>query len=87
LSNGYTVELSSGAKRQYSKFKPDLQARLDKALDKLAANPRPPGTRKLEGQDNMWRIRVGDYRIVYSIYEGRLVVLVVAIAHRREVYD
>lgn len=52
----------------------------------LEANPRPPGAKKLRGESDLWRVRVGDYRILYSIEEARLVVLVVKIGHRREVY-
>ena len=52
----------------------------------LEVNPRPPGARKLRGESELWRVRVGDYRILYSIEEARLVVLVVKIGHRREVY-
>jgi len=63
-----------------------LAARLIAALRTLAVLPRPPGCRKLRGEDNLWRIRVGDYRIVYEIHDQILVVLVFAISHRREAY-
>ncbi|MEK7411986.1 MAG: type II toxin-antitoxin system RelE/ParE family toxin [Planctomycetota bacterium] len=56
------------------------------AIDALAHNPRPPGAKKLVGGAGEWCIRVGDYRIVYEVHGGRLVVLVVRVAHRREVY-
>lgn len=56
------------------------------AIDGLAAEPRPPGSRVLRGSRTLYRIRVGDYRIVYAIEAERLVVLVVRIGHRREVY-
>ena len=52
----------------------------------LETNPRPPGTRKIKGRDDVWRIRTGDYRILYAIEDDRLVVLVLNIGHRREVY-
>ena len=54
-------------------------------LDELGENPRPPGSKKLAGAD-FWRTRVGDYRIVYSIEDQVLMVLVIRIGHRREVY-
>ena len=52
----------------------------------LAANPRPPGVEKLAGPDDFYRIRVGDYRIIYQIQDDVLMILVVKIGHRREVY-
>ena len=63
-----------------------LAARLVAALRALSTIPRPPGCKKLRGEDNLWRIRVGDYRIVYAIHDRVLIVLVVAISHRREAY-
>mgnify|MGYP001580816136 FL=1 len=55
-------------------------------MDALAATPRPKGVKKLTGTDDLYRIRVGDYRIVYQIHDDRLIVLVVRIGHRRDVY-
>ena len=63
-----------------------LAARLVEAMRGLANNPRPPGCDKLAGLDDLYRIRVGDYRIVYQIQDAVLLVLVVKIGHRREVY-
>ena len=56
-------------------------------LEKLEASPRPPGCKKLKGADKEWRIRVGDYRIVYEIDDAAKTVDVTRIAHRREVYN
>lgn len=64
----------------------DLVERLVSAIGELATTPRPAGCRKLEGQDDLWRIRVGDYRIIYSIDDGTLVVLVITVGNRRDVY-
>ena len=55
-------------------------------MDALAANPRPRGVKKLTGLDDLYRIRVADYRIVYQIQDDRLIVLVVRIGHRKDVY-
>ena len=55
-------------------------------LEDLASNPRPPGCKKLRGGDNEWRIRVGDYRLVYTIDDAKLLVEVTRIGHRSEVY-
>jgi mRNA interferase RelE/StbE len=64
-----------------------LLDRLLAAADKLATNPRPPGCSKLAGTSDRYRIRVGDYRIIYRVDDGKVVVLVLLIGHRREVYD
>lgn len=82
----YTVEFSANADREFRKFSRDLQLRLRPRIDALETDPRPPGAKKLAGRENLWRIRVGDYRVVYEIYDRILVVLIVRIAHRREAY-
>jgi len=63
-----------------------LNERIFPSLESLAANPRPPGCKKLKGGDNEWRIRVGDYRVVYTIDDGKFLVEVTRIRHRSEVY-
>ena len=63
-----------------------LALRLREAIDGLAENPRAPGSVKLQGDGELYRVRVGDYRIVYQIQDAVLVVLVVQIGHRREIY-
>lgn len=60
--------------------------RIRTAVEALREDPRPSGSRKLTGSDDQWRIRVGDYRVVYEIADDVLIVTVVRIAHRREVY-
>ena len=82
----YTIDFRPAARRAFANLPPQLQARLQPAVDALAALPRPPGCKKLRGERNLWRIRVGDYRIVYEIHDQILVVLVIAISHRREAY-
>jgi mRNA interferase RelE/StbE len=59
---------------------------VDQQILVLAQNPRPPGCIKLSGPSSLWRIRVGDYRVVYQIQDQQLIVLVVTVAHRRDVY-
>ncbi|MEO5960841.1 MAG: type II toxin-antitoxin system RelE/ParE family toxin [Opitutaceae bacterium] len=61
-----------------------LRRRIGRAIDALPSNPRPNGCVKLSGEDRVWRVRVGDYRILYEIRDERLVVLVIRIANRRE---
>lgn len=63
-----------------------LNARLWEAIEALSDNPRPPRVKKMVGREADWRIRVGDWRIIYRVDDGRLVVLVVAAGGRKEVY-
>jgi mRNA interferase RelE/StbE len=64
-----------------------LKARLDEAIESLSADPRPHGCRKLAGTSDRYRIRVGNYRMIYRVDDGKVTVLVLLIGHRREVYD
>jgi len=82
----YRIEFTSAAARDISKLTEDVQQRLIAKIDALAHEPRPIGVQKLQGRTNRYRIRVGDYRIIYEIQDQILVVLIVRIGHRREVY-
>jgi len=82
----YGVQLTAAASRQMKKFSRDIQQRLRDAIDLLEEAPRPPRAKKLQGEKNLWRIRVGDYRILYEIQDAKLVVLVIRLAHRKDVY-
>jgi mRNA interferase RelE/StbE len=63
-----------------------IQKRIVAAVEELGNNPRPPGCKKLKGEDDLWRIRIGDYRAVYTLRDAELLVLVVRVAHRKDVY-
>jgi len=82
----YKVELTKAAEKELSKLSKDLQTRIAKAIDGLTAEPRPSGVKKLTDGENLYRLRVGDYRVLYEIREATLVVLVVKVADRKEVY-
>jgi mRNA interferase RelE/StbE len=82
----YSVALAPAADRQFRKLSPLLQQRLKPHIDSLASTPRPVGTEKMHEEPNLYRIRVGDYRIVYFVRDRERKVLVVKIKHRREVY-
>ena len=82
----YRVDLTPRARKQLGELDKPVQARVVRKLDELADDPRPPGCKKLQGDDNLWRIRVGDYRIVFSIHDDVLLVMVARVAHRRDVY-
>ena len=63
-----------------------MRRRIEPKIDALAENPRPHGARKIEGQETAFRLRVGDYRIVYEVHDRALIVMVMIVGHRREVY-
>ena len=81
----HSIRLEPSAKKELRALARGLQKRILKAARKLRNNPRPPGCKKLKGLD-AYRIRAGDYRIVYEIHDDVLIVLVIRVAHRREVY-
>jgi mRNA interferase RelE/StbE len=82
----YTILVAPPAERQLKSFAPPVQKRLVKRLKTLRDNPRPQDVKKLAGKDNLYRIREGDYRIIYTIEDKALVVLVVKIGDRKEIY-
>ena len=82
----YQVVLTPSAARQLRKFDPPGRRRLQAAIELLAIEPRPPAATRLVGGGGEWRVRTGDYRIVYEIEEDRLLVLVLRVGHRRDVY-
>jgi mRNA interferase RelE/StbE len=82
----YKVDLTPATQRQFSKFKGETYERIKTVLLDLRNNPRPPGAVKLSGSQNDWRIRVGNYRILYQIDDAAQQVTVWRIAHRKEVY-
>ena len=83
----YRVILAVSAERELHGLPAEMIARIVPRLERLSSAPRPPGCKKLKGGDNEWRIRVGDYRIVYEIDDTTRTVDVTRIAHRREVYE
>lgn len=83
----YRVQVAPAAVRQLRKLDGSALRRVQAAIELLAEEPRPSGAKKLLGGDGEWRVRTGDYRIVYEINDGVLLVLAVAVGHRREVYQ
>jgi mRNA interferase RelE/StbE len=82
----YTVRLNTRVGKVLDRLPPDIRRRLVRRLEALEDNPRPRGVEKLAGVDELYRVRVGTYRIVYAIRDRELVVIVVRIGHRRDVY-
>jgi mRNA interferase RelE/StbE len=82
----YRVAFASSAEKELKKLPAQSIARLVPRLENLASDPRPSGCKKLAGGDGEWRIRVGDYRVVYTIDDAKLQVEVTRIRHRSEAY-
>jgi len=82
----WAVFYRPGALRDLRKLPADPQRALHLAAEGLAKDPRPVGSRKMVGSENRWRLRAGDYRLVYEIDDRASHVLIVAVGHRREVY-
>lgn len=82
----YQVEIAPAAKRQIKKLVKQTQELIIQRLEQLAENPRPPGVLKMEGEENLYRVRVGGYRIIYEIQDRVLLIVVVKVGHRGDVY-
>ncbi len=85
MSDAVTVSAAAG--RQLRTFDPQTRRRLQAVIELLADEPRPPAATRLVGGTGEWRVRTGDYRVIYEIHDGELLVLVLRMAHRREIYD
>jgi len=83
----YEVRLSSAARKQLHKFDRPVQKLLLDALSLLADNPRPLTAKSLVGRPGQLRVRVRDYGIIYQVRDQELIVLVLAMGHRRDIYD
>jgi mRNA interferase RelE/StbE len=84
---GYRVEFTTAAAKEIRKLEPQIRRRILAGIAELEREPRPPGVRKLAGYDNAWRVRVGDYRVLYEVIDAQVLVTVVRVAHRRDVYE
>lgn len=82
----HSIEFTASALRQLRKLDPAAMRRVQAAIELLADNPRPPGAKKLAGGSGELRVRTGDYRVIYEVHDGRLLILVLAVGHRREIY-
>lgn len=83
----YSVALSLRAGREARRLDRQVLARVAKAIDRLVENPRPSGCLKVKNKGNLWRIRVGDWRIGYEIDDEKREVTIITVGHRREFYD
>ena len=84
-SRRYVLRVRRSAAKELARLTAKQVDRIARAISRLAAEPRPPGCKKIQGQTNMWRLP-GDYRILYTVDDSRVTVEVVSVAHRRDAY-
>ncbi len=84
MAKRYRIDITAAAAKAKKRIPREHRLRIDEAIDALAENPRPRGCAKID--ENLFRIRVGEYRIIYTIIKGRLLVLIVKIGSRKDVY-
>lgn len=82
----YRVELTRDALRSLAKLDKPVRRRIQAAIDKLQNDPRPAGMIPLRSAPGAYRVRVGDHRVIYTVNDGRLLVVVIDVGHRREIY-
>ncbi len=85
--DNYSIEVKPSAKKELEALPDPVLSRIVRKLESLADNPRPAGCKKLKGYREQWRVRIGDWRVVYLIDETKKLVSILRIAHRREVYE
>ena len=82
----YKVTIKKSAAKAIAKLPKIVTNRLIPAIKKLSEEPRPQSAKKLQGEESLWRIRVGDYRVVYSVEDTIMIVDVLQVAHRKDIY-
>lgn len=82
----YSIVFAKSARRELERLNEPIASRVLGRIESLATNPRPSGCRKLEGTENLWRIRVGDYRVLYAVHDDQQVVDIIVVRHRGEAY-
>lgn len=82
----YTIQFKPLALRQFEKLPREAQRRLSAKIEALRDDPFPAGCKKMAAIPDTWRIRAGDYRVVYQVHRGVLLILVLALGHRKDVY-
>ncbi|MGH8363059.1 MAG: type II toxin-antitoxin system RelE family toxin [Gammaproteobacteria bacterium] len=82
----YSISLRPAANRDLKALPHQVKERIEIAIDQLMEQPRPPRVKKLVGYDNEWRLRIGDYRVLYIIDDSMQRITIARVAHRREAY-
>jgi len=83
----WDLQIERRAQKALKKISNPYKTNLIQAIDRLSDNPRPDGCKKLKGSESLWRIRVNDYRIVYQIKDEHLLILIIRIGHRKDIYE
>ena len=83
----YSITFARSARKELEVLDMAVIGRIFRIIESLAVEPRPRGCRKLQGEKNLWRIRIGDYRVIYAIYDTNRIVDVVAVRHRSAAYE
>lgn len=84
--NNYRIQFKTSAAKEFKTLPPSVKQRVGESLDQLQQDPRPSGVVKLQGEDQLYRVRVGDYRIVYTIDDHDKIIKITRIRHRQDVY-
>ncbi|MBK7340352.1 MAG: type II toxin-antitoxin system RelE/ParE family toxin [Saprospiraceae bacterium] len=82
----YSLEFSKQALKELEKINEPFYSNIKEAISKLTENPRPNGYKKLSGRD-AYRIRIGDYRVIYDIFDTKLIIEIVTLGHRKDIYE
>jgi len=82
----YSITFARSARKELEKIPPQFATRILEKIENLVFGPRPIGSLKLKGEDNLWRIRIGDYRVIYEIDDFKHCIDVTVIRHRKDVY-
>lgn len=82
----YTVTFAQSARKELERLSASVVNRIFPKIEALARNPRPRGCRKIQGFENLWRIRIGDYRVIYQVFDDDQAVDIVAVRHRSKAY-
>lgn len=83
----YTIAFTRSARKELEALQAKIINRVFPKIEALAVTPRPVGCRKLEGEENLWRIRIGDYRVIYTIDDAKCTVDITAVRHRSKAYE
>ena len=84
----YAIRFKKSAEKELERLPAKIIRRISAAIDGLSENPRPPGSKKLEGQkESLWRIRIGDYRVIYLVSDIIKIVEIRRIGHRKDIYE
>ena len=83
----YSITFARSARKELEALPNSLIQRIFPKIEALTIAPRPSGCRKLQGFENLWRVRIGDYRVIYSVDDNLRIVDIVAVRHRRQAYE